>query len=120
MAYTDPQTVTVNTVAKTLPRVGPIADGSVYRQDTGEFKLSIRHSAGKRVRSTVRLDQTKVAADPFQPAINKEILQGIYLVVDRPSTGYTNTETKYVVDALVAWLSASSGANVTKLLGLES
>jgi hypothetical protein len=100
--------------------VGPIADGSVYRQDTGEFKLTIRHQTGKRTRSTVRLDQTKTAADPFQPAINKQVLQGIYLVIDRDVTGFTNTETKYAVDALVAWLNASAGANVTKMLGLES
>jgi hypothetical protein len=43
-----------------------------------------------------------------------------YIVVDTPVNGYTTTEAKQVVDALVAYLSASSGAKVTQLLGGEN
>jgi len=42
------------------------------------------------------------------------------LVVDVPVNGYTVTEAKAVVDALVAYLSASTGAKVTQLLGGEN
>jgi hypothetical protein len=44
----------------------------------------------------------------------------VYVVVDVPPQGYTITEQKYVVDALVAYLTASSGAKVTQLLGGEN
>jgi hypothetical protein len=44
----------------------------------------------------------------------------VYLVIDIPTVGYTNAEQKYQVDALTAWLTASSGANVTKVLGGEA
>jgi hypothetical protein len=61
-----------------------------------------------------------VAADPLATGYNKEYSMSTYLVIDHPPVGFTNTELKYVVDALAAFLTASSGANVTKILGGES
>jgi hypothetical protein len=43
-----------------------------------------------------------------------------YLVVDVPKVGYTVAEAKQIVDGLVAYLTISTGANVTKLLGGEN
>jgi hypothetical protein len=43
-----------------------------------------------------------------------------YVVVDVPKVGYTITEQKQLVDALAAYLTASSGAAITRLLGGES
>jgi hypothetical protein len=42
------------------------------------------------------------------------------LTIDTPVAGYTVAEAKQIVDALAAWLSASSGANTTKVLGGEN
>lgn len=120
MAFADPQSVTINAVAQTLPRVSTGNNESSYQKDDGTVKLSIRHSYGKRDRSTVRVDFKKVAADPFLSGVNKEYSLSAYLVIDTPPVGFTNAEQKYVVDALVAYLAASSGANVTKVLGGES
>jgi len=44
----------------------------------------------------------------------------VTLVADVPVNGYTVTEEKAIVDALVAYLTAGTGAQVTKLLGGES
>jgi hypothetical protein len=44
----------------------------------------------------------------------------VYMVVDTPVTGYTVAQQKELVDAFAAYLAASSGANVTKLLGGEN
>jgi len=43
-----------------------------------------------------------------------------YLVVDVPVTGYTVAEAKQIVDGLTAYLTASSRAKVTQLLGGEN
>lgn len=43
-----------------------------------------------------------------------------YLVVDTPITGFTVAEAKQIVDALTGYLTASSGAKVTNILGGES
>jgi hypothetical protein len=43
-----------------------------------------------------------------------------YLVIGHPVTGLTNAEIKQVVDGLAAYLTASSGAKVTSVIGGES
>jgi hypothetical protein len=120
MAFADPQSLTINAVAQTLPRVSSGTNESTYTKDDGTVKMAVRHSYGKRDRSTIRVDFKKVAADPFLSGVNKEYSMAVYLVIDTPPVGFTNTEQKYVVDALSAYLTASSGANVTKILGGES
>jgi hypothetical protein len=118
--FSDPQTVTINAIANTLPRISSGPNSSVYQKEDGNVKMTISHQYGKRNRRQVRVDFRKVAADPLATGYNKEYSFSTYLVVDHPPVGFTNTEVKYVVDALSAYLSASSGANVTKLLGGEN
>lgn len=64
----------------------------------------------------VRLDQTVIAADPLTSE-NSSQKAGVYLVVDEPDFGFTDTELGYLITALKDFL--SSGA-VAKLLGGES
>lgn len=118
--FADPQSVTINAVAQTLPRVQAGVDAGVFSKDDANVKLNIKHTYGSRVRRLVRLDYRKVAADPLATGYNKEYTMSSYLVIDHPSVGFSNAEIKYVVDALSAWLTASSGANVTKVIGGES
>jgi hypothetical protein len=120
MAYADPQTVTVNAVAQTLPRVGQGPTSGSFAVNDGSYKLSVSHNYGKRTRRTVRLDARKVAADPLLSGVNNQYSMSAYLVVDHPQVGYSVTEAKQIVDALVAYLSDSTGARVTQLLGGES
>ena len=116
----DPQSVTINAVAQSLPAVARGANTSSYRKDDGTVQLTISHSYGKRNRRTARLDFSKIAADPLVSAQNIKYSMSAYLVIDLPVTGFTVTEAKYVVDALTAYLIASSGAKVTSILGGES
>lgn len=121
MAYSDPQSVVIPVIGTvSLPRTGQgISSGSFLTND-GNEKLEISHSYGKRTRRTVRLTHRKVAADPLISAQNIQYSMSTYLVADVPVTGYTVAEAKQIVDGLVAWLTISTGANVTKLLGGES
>jgi hypothetical protein len=116
----DPQSVTINSVATSLPAIGRGVDTSSYQKDDGTTKLTISHNYAKRTRRTVRLDFSKIAADPLISAQNIKYSMSAYLVIDTPVTGFTNTEAKYIVDALTAYLTASSGAKVTAVLGGES
>lgn len=120
MAFSDPQTVTINSVAQTLPRVGsPINGAGVFQKDDANVKLTFSHQYGKRTRRTARLDFRKIAADPLVSAQNIMYSMSAYLVVDTPITGFTVAEAKQIVDALTAYLTASSGAKTTQLLGGE-
>lgn len=120
MSLTEPQTITINTVAHTLPRVSVGANGSVYQKDDGTVKLTVNHAYGRRNRSTIRVDHSKVSTDPLQPSINKPFSLSVQLILDRPVGGYTNVEIKQIADGLIGLLTASTGQIVTKALGGES
>lgn len=116
MAFADPQTITVNTVAQTLNRIKSDGYRSEYLEADEEFKLTISHQESKsRTRRMVRVDQRVVAADPLT-SVNEYKNLGVYLVVDEPEYGFTDAEIDYVVQALCTWLST---ANVTKVCGNE-
>lgn len=119
MAYTDPQTVTVSGAAITLPRTASGTDSGAFRAADGTAVLSVGHAYGRRQRRTVRLEHSKIAADPLT-AINSRVSMTAYVVVDTPVTGYTVAEAQAVVAGLTKWLTDSSAANVAKLLGGEN
>lgn len=120
MAFTDPQTVTINAIAKVLPRTSTAANAGIFTKDDGDVKLSISSAYGKRTRRTARIDNRKTAQDPLFPVQNTAYSMSCYIVCDVPLVGFTVAEQKQVVDGFLAWLSASSGAAITKLLGGEN
>lgn len=120
MAYTDPQSVTINAVPVSLPRTSSGLDTGAFTSADGNVRLAVSSSYGKRTRRSVRLSQRKVSADPFVPDRNIESSMSVYMVVDAPINGYTVAEQKQLVDAFTSYLSASTGARVTQLLGGEN
>jgi hypothetical protein len=118
MAFADPQTVTISGAAKSLKRTGYGPSSGTLATVEGDVALKISHQGGRRFRRTVRLEHSKIAPDPFTSDQTKFSMTA-YIVIDTPVTGYTATEAKAVVDGLTAWLTATSGSNVTAVLGSE-
>jgi len=118
--FTDPQSVTVNAVAISLPRVSTGADSATYRSADGLTTMSVRHLYGKRYRRSIQLSQTSTVADPLIPANSQVVRQNVTVTFDVPPVGLTTTVQKQLADGLLAYLSASTGAQVTKILGGES
>jgi len=117
MSFTDPQSITVNSVAKSMPRVSTEGSKSLYAMADETFKMTISHQASKtRTRRMVRVDQRVVAADPLTSLSEYKSL-GVYIVIDEPEYGFSDTEIDYVVQALKTW---ASTANVLKVLGSET
>jgi hypothetical protein len=120
VAFADPQSVTINAVANSLPRVSSGVNTGVFQKDDSLVKLSVSHQVGNRTRRQIRLDHSKITADPFLSGVNSRYSMSAYLVIDIPATGYTIAEQKQIVDGLTAYLTASTGAKVTQLLGGEN
>lgn len=120
MALPDPQSVTVGGVTTSLPRVSSGENSGSFQSNDGTIRMSVSHSYGKRTRRTIRLEHSKIAADPLISSTNIRHSMTSYIVVDVPVTGYTVAEAKAVVDGLIGVLTASSGAATTKLLGGEN
>lgn len=120
MAFSDPQTITINSVAQTLARTDQDPQG-VFVTSDGLIKETIgQQKTGKgRIRRLCRLDHSKIAANPFDSTLNAKYNMAAYLVVEVPEVGYTVAEAKLVTDGFLAYLTASSGAKMTQLLGGE-
>jgi hypothetical protein len=119
VAFADPQSVTINSVAQSLPRISSGVNTGTFQKDDSTVKLAVNHQYGTRTRRQIRLDHKKIAPDLFLDA-NVEYSMSAYLVIDVPKVGYTIAEQKQIVDALTAYLTASTGAKVTQLLGGEN
>lgn len=120
MAFADPQTVTISGSANTLPRVGISETKGVFRKDDASVTLQTTSTSnGRRNRMAIRIDHKKVAPDPLMPETNSPFSMSVTFVVDVPSVGYSIAEQSAITSALTAYLTASSGARVTQLLGGE-
>lgn len=115
--FSEPQTVTINAVAKTLPRVS-FGDKKGVFEDTLGNRLTVSHSTGRRNRHIVRLDTTKTAADPFLTGVNQEYSMSAQLIIDVPPVGFTATEQSLNANALVDW--ADVAGILLKVTGGES
>ena len=117
--FTEPQTVTISGSAKTLNRLNSTPAGAVYGTADRAYKMDVLHSYGRRHRHTVRLQADTLVANPLVSGQNISQSISVILSVDVPP-GYDTATAKAIVDGLLANLSASTGANITKLIGGES
>jgi hypothetical protein len=121
MSFADPQSITIAPAsALSLPRISVGDDVSEYQSGDGLVKLSASHQYGKRTRRMMRVDVSKLTADPFKPAENVKVAMSLYMVFDLPPAGFTATEALAVYTGFKTQYTASSDLLVTKLLGGES
>lgn len=118
---TDPQIITINSIAKSMPRVaiGGLGSktGTIYQTSDELVKLTINHTkSNTRVRSVSRVDQRAIVVDPLSSVSDYDSL-GIYLVIDRPEYGFSVAQIDYLVTGYKTWLSS---AILAQLLGGES
>lgn len=116
--FADPQSVTINAVAQSMPRVSSSnpEKAGVFKTANGDYNVTIsQNSTANRFRREVRLTQTKVAADPLT-SVNKQVSTSVIITVDEPRWGFSDVELGYLTSGLIAWFSAG---NRDKLLGGE-
>jgi hypothetical protein len=123
VSFADPLSITISGVTTPLPRVGDADssdDGSVYRSGDGLVTVTASHDYKKRTRRVLRIDTSKLTADPFKPAENVKVSSSFYMVYDIPPAGYTASEALAFSKGLITLATASSDAVLVKLLGGES
>lgn len=115
--FADPQSVTVNAVAQSMPRVEVKGLSAVYQKPDESFKLTISHQkSNRRVRSMARIDQRAIVPDPLTAVNDYETLT-FYCVVDRPEVGFTSTQVEQLIAGIKTWLDATA---IGRLYGQES
>jgi hypothetical protein len=120
MAFSDPQSVTVSGSAISLPRTGSGVGAGTFGSNDGALSMDVRHTSGKRTRRTIGLVSKKYAEDPARPEQNIPVSATVRLTVDVPPQGYTPADVEAILVGFFANLTASTNANIKKLLGGEN
>lgn len=119
MSFADPQSVTIGS-AISLPRTSSGANVGAFTSADGSTRLSVSHAYGKRIRRTARVDYKKLVTDPLISTNSISVSMSAYVVFDVPLLGLSASDQLAVATGLTGWLSASSNAATTKLLGGEN
>lgn len=115
--FTDPQVVTVNAVAQSMPRISSDGRKATYQKNDQSYTMTISHIETKgRVRSMVRIDQRAIVPDPLT-AVNDYETLSVYLVIDRPLAGFTTVQVQQLATGFKTWLDDTA---VAKVYGQES
>lgn len=122
MAFSDPTSITVNAVSKSLAKVYTLAGApSTYKSANDEFVLEIAHQevkGGKRERHLIKVTQMKIVPDPLNAAYNMEAKTSAHIVIENPKMGFTDIEIGYLVKALTDYV--GNATNQGKLIGGEA
>jgi len=114
---TDPQIITLNSVAKSMPRIQIGDRKAIYSLADETLSLTIAHtSANKRIRTMSRVDQLAIVADPITSVNDTETLT-YYVVLDRPQFGFSLVQCQQLITGHKTWL---TDAMVAQLYGQES
>lgn len=115
--YSDPQTITVNAVAKVMARILTSGQSSTYQTADGLFKLILSHQlSNSRVRTMARFEQRLIVPDPLTSVNDWETLS-TYHVIDRPEVGFSVAQIQQQIAGFQVWHDATS---IAKLVGQES
>jgi len=118
--FTDPQSATIGS-AVSLPRLTLDNFVGYFASSDGIFDLRLSHFFPKgRKRSVTKMSRKKISTNPLSDLKSEESC-GITITIDRPSSNsFTEAELIELITGQFTWLTASTNANLKKLLGLES
>jgi len=119
MAFSDPISITISGSAVSLGRTASGAGVGEFRNPTGDVVVGVRNSYGKKNARTIGLTRTKYSADPINTAINRPLTTNVRVSVT-VDAGAANADVKADLVGLLTFLTASSGAQIDKLLGGEN
>jgi hypothetical protein len=117
--FSDPQSVTYATVAKSLPAIGRTDSESTYRLDDNgvKYTLTLSHQYKARNRVAARLRRDSFVSDPLVPANSMLASMTCSFTLDFPNTGLAGSDVQSLGKALVGFL---SDANILKLVNGET
>jgi hypothetical protein len=122
VALSDPQSVTIGSTpgAVSLPRVNTGSNVGTFANYDSKVALKVQTNYGKRTRREARVDFSKVVTDPLVASTNVLVSGTVRLNIDVPPTGFSAAEQKDLAVSLLTWLTASSNANLIKVIAGEN
>lgn len=123
--FADPAVVAINGVNKSLPRInGPERGSSEYllRSATNEWRLNIRNFPSrfdKKLGVTIERHNAELIETVFATGTDPAYTRKVYVTFEN-QVGDTLVDPHYDIVGLLSFLTASSGANITKMMNSES
>jgi protein-disulfide isomerase-like protein with CxxC motif len=125
MAFADPSVITINAVAKNLVKIDPgnLQSGYRLRSATDNFDLYIRNNSTRVDKKTgVVFERHNIQLIHTVFPVSPSTLSTVRMcsVTFENQVGDTLTDPLNMVVGLLTFLTASSGANISKMLNGES
>lgn len=116
--FADPQSITVDGVAKVLARVSSNGLQSVYQNPDETYKLTLSHQImnNKKVKTMARLDYRKLVEDPISMETDYQTLSEWH-VWERPLYGFVLLDLQNQTTGFKTWCDNTA---IAKLFGKES
>jgi len=118
----DPQTITLQSSSRNLPRTMPSPpSGSAYRltADSTEFEVLVTSTEGAtRRRRQIRFNHRKFVEDPLSNVNNIQVSSSYVFYIDMPAVGYTDAEVTNLAADFVNYLDTSG--LLTKIVAGET
>jgi len=119
----DPAVITINAVAKNLVRIRQDNYSAEYllRSSTEEHRFNVRNTTGVNRKTGIKTDRhnAELIHTVFATSTTPDIVRKSYVVIENQQ-GDTLVDPTYVAAGLMSFLTASSNANITKLMNFES
>lgn len=114
------QSITLSIGAQTANRYLTGTSLGQFIAGAGVAKIEVDHGTTKsRVRSVARVVENKIAPDPLT-AVQGRVGQTIALTINRPMDGFSDADVLASVKGFIAWLTASTDANLKKIIAGEN
>lgn len=115
----DPQNITPSVGAKVANRTLTGTDLGRFVASDGSVSLEVQTAPGNRIRTVARLVENKISPDPLTDAKTR-VGQTIALTINRPMDGFSEADVLTSVKAFISWLTASTDANLKKIIAGEN
>lgn len=116
----EPQSITLGRAgAQSASRVLNGTAKGEFVSPNGAARLEVQTTGGSRIRTVARVIENAIATDPLS-SVQTRVGQTIALTINRPMDGFSEAEVLASVKGFIAWLSASSDANLKKIIAGEN
>lgn len=122
MAFPDPQSLTVGTTpgAVSCARTGSSDNAGAFTSSDLQYQLKVRHTPGPRYRHNAQFRTDQIVSNPLVPDQNMSVYATVDFTVSAPRNGLSTDQVVELAAALADWLTASTNANLVRLIGGEN
>lgn len=122
MAFPNSQTITVGSETIALERVFTGSTTGKFQSGNGETYIEVTPAVSKdgRQHRVARLHQRKTTSDPLVGSVNIRVNDFMSFNINRPQDGYSDADVLAQAKAFITWLTASTDANLKKLIAGEN